>query len=170
VDVNVEDKATFQQMADDGVMNSKLIHYPDIAQEQWTLLSKHIRLSDFEKDTRFNITLEANDEGILAAFQLSFLKMIVYRSDDLNPKDFEVWENWIKTFYAATPEMIDTRSSLFVTFLDLLMLHLQIIPRGYRTAISFVDTEITTFIAKFNNIDTKELRQKIQDYEAFLKT
>jgi hypothetical protein len=168
-DLEESDKKTFQEMADSGVMNDKLIEFPDVAAEQWQILSSYIT-KDFYQNYEFQLPMiDTNIDGaeVLAAYQLAFLKVIVQHSDNLAKNDMDNWKKWLRVFYDADTTVIKSQPNLFSVFIDLLTLHLTLIPETYKTNIDFVFKERVDFINKIEKTEIVDLIEKGRVFKIF---
>jgi hypothetical protein len=170
-DVEETDKTTFQEMADSGVMNDKLIIYPNIAAEQWEELSNYISIFHFQNSQFLPIDMNANTDKnkILGSFQLAFLKVIVQQAEDLVVEDIENWEQWVKAIYGTELSIIENQTDLFCKCIDLLILQLELFPDIYRTRSDFVYDEAIDFIEKLEKSDDFYLSKSALELRVFME-
>ena len=171
--VHVEEttEMTLQDMADKGVMNDKLIFYPDIAAEQWRELSGHVTIQHFQ-DNLFLPTVLEDDMDIphfLGGFQLAFLKVIVQGSDEVSLKDMETWKQWVKIIYDADLSIIKNNVNLFTELTDLLILQLELFPDAYKEELLVsVYSDANNFLKKLEQADNSILALRVMEFRLLL--
>jgi hypothetical protein len=158
-------------MADSGAMNEKLISFPKAAALQWHRLTSYINPSNYNQITTLipsALTGENSAEDILAAYQMAFLKVIVCQPELLASADMETWKGWIQAFYSADQRVISKHPALFSNFVDLLILHQELIPEVYLSDLTFVKKGTMDFVGKLESIGDVSLSLKAKQYQFFV--
>lgn len=170
-DVDTETTKHFQQMADGGFMDKNLIIYPKNAQLQWFRLTSHITSKNYNQFKDLNppsLCSNINNQQIIAAYQMAFLRVIVCHPKFLDPYDMQIWKEWILAFYNAEKTIIDIRVELFITIIDLLILHQKLIEKVYDSELIFIRKRAKKFVNKLLAIGDSKLSQKAKQYQFFL--
>jgi len=168
VEADNETTATFQEMADSGAMNYALIAFPEVAVEQWHCLSRYITPENFERITTIRALDVYNQNNsytdLLAAYQWAFLKIIVVYPEYLNAQDMNDWLEWVRVIYAADMKFVAKNVNFYNVFLDLLILHLKLLPDNYKTETAFIRNGAEQFGKKIEQAEDVELALKAKQY------
>lgn len=169
-DADAETKATLQQMADSGAVNHRLIAFPQLAVPQWYRLTNYITPENFAQIPgieALDIHLQHSNEDILAAYQWAFLQVIVAYPEHLNAHHMKVWLEWVRIAGATTSEFIAAHVRFYNVFLELLNLHLELLPSNYRTETEFIRKGAEAFGEKLQQVGDVELSVKAKQHQLF---
>jgi hypothetical protein len=131
-------QAAFRQMADRGAMSQVLIQYPELAVAQWHQLTSHITPENFSaihtiKATDIQLTTSRDD--LIASYQWAFLKVVVVYPENLDVADMQDWVAWVQGVCSADSAFISKNISFCNAFMDLLPLHLNLLPAAYQPVV-----------------------------------
>ena len=159
--------ATFRQMADSGIMNHSLIAFPEQAIPQWHYLSGYITPENFARVTAIkapDVYHQHSYADFLAAYQWAFLKVIVVYPEHLNTQDVKDWLEWVQVIYAANLEFVSKNVKFYNVFLDLLILHLKLLPDNYKAETEVIRNGAKEFGRKIEKAEDIELAIKAKQY------